>query len=586
MAASGVWSIEQLFKIGEHAVDPLRTLSCVEYDSTLVAVDALVSGRLQKPEGYCALYSPSDNCHVVLYRSDKEAEARSLFLRPYSTLVRASSLTEAFGQSTTRWHVDLAFPLPEARLDRSRVLANDQADSITGAVKFLNSGAMPSPPRFCIVYSASTSRYFVLFQDGCEAEARTYFKVHVYGSPARLFSAKTVISETHCIMHLAVLLYRLLEFCANVLMFCFATWILHPVIYVSAFVLLWYLPATLHMRGWRRPILYPLVNFVVDDFSFHNIHPTPRNATCVYVFAVVRVAFLLVFVPMVAPPHFSKFSVPFMSVFRNEPAIGQMTKVFYDANSKQLAKLIVSLTGLAIFLFFVAGIVWICIVVHMLTVRSCAGYASPICGEKDESMLERIDELGAQLELVSNLEPKECFAELMRLKRTRPKFKHAGFFPTFGPAWAVVLHIGLDLFNAFNFFNSGDYWRTVALAVLVLITIFYVSNLTEHGLLSIYTECKRSWDSGIFTRDYMTFVRADKGIQSIPSLVLTVSGLPFTVSRPTDMFGCIGALVTTTCVLVPFINREYDYGVEQEIVVPAEDLTTASVSAELLLSQS
>eukprot|EP00927_Polykrikos_kofoidii_P058980 TRINITY_DN5393_c0_g1_i5.p1 TRINITY_DN5393_c0_g1~~TRINITY_DN5393_c0_g1_i5.p1 ORF type:complete len:602 (+),score=58.18 TRINITY_DN5393_c0_g1_i5:51-1808(+) len=585
MAASGAWSIEQMFKSEDHSVDPSRTLSLVEYGSTLVAVDALVSGRLQKPEGYCALYSPSDNCYVVLYRSDAEAEARALFLRPCSTLARAP-FVDSHGQSTARWHVDLAFPLPEARLDRSRVLANDQADSITGAVKFLNSGAMPSPPRFCIVYSASTSRYFVLFQDGCEAEARTYFKVHVYGSPARLFSAKTVISETSRSMHLAVLLYRLLEFCANVLLFCFATWMLHPVIYMSTFVLFWYLPATLHMRGWRRPILYPLVNFVVDDFSFHNIHPTPRNATCVYVFAVVRVAVLLVFVPMVAPPHFSCLSVSFMSVFQNKAAIRELSSIFPAERKKTFEHFIVLLWSVASTFFFVAGIVWICIVVHMLIFRSCAGYPSPICGEKDESMLERIDELGAQLELISNLEPEECFAELMRLRRTRPKFEQAGFFATFGPLWAIVLHLGLDLFNAFNFFNSSDYWRAAALVFLALITIIYVSNLTEHGLLNMYTECKRSWDSGIFTRDYMTFVRADKGIHSIPSLVLTVSALPFTIPKPMDLCGCLGTLVMTTRALVPFITREYDYGVEQEKVVTAEELATASLSTELVQSQS
>merc|ERR1712062_506918 len=182
------------------------------------------------------------------------------------------------------------------------------------------------------------------------------------------------------------------------------------------------------------------------------------------------------------------------------------------------------------------------------------------CAGGTKETLEGIRKLGVKIQFNADKDPAACREGLERLQQEHPKFRLTSVGNTFGPAWAVLLHIGIDVVNILNFIKTEDTARALLLAFTILISVCFANNLTTGGFFSIYHETKLSWDRGLFTDDYLKFITADKGIQAIPSLLIIVSGLPLHASHATKTLGGLGSILINVVLVVPFIYEQFDLG--------------------------
>uniref|UniRef100_A0A7S4PTP1 Uncharacterized protein n=1 Tax=Alexandrium monilatum TaxID=311494 RepID=A0A7S4PTP1_9DINO len=464
--------------------------------------------------------------------------------------------------ATEVWTMRRSFRVHASQVDRLLLLDRHNVSSVTDAVSRLNSNDIRWAEGLCVVYSASHSAYYVLYQLGYEETAHARFdEVRPVAMPARLCAAKAVVSESMQLWSLAVLLYRLAEFSANVVLFSFMTWFVQPVLLTLLFVLLWYLPAVLHNGSFGKPLGYPLLNFVVDDFSFLNIHPTPRSAWNMYAIAAARVFLLLLMIPLLNPA-WSPLPGSVLHLLAHKQVLDIMRERLAD--SKRVLPVVYLWVGLNVFVV-VLSVCWLVVTLHMLLVQECRGVRSPIRGFIDAELLRSIGSLADEVEAASALEPSGCRREMQRLQETHPKLKIANFFSTFGPAWAVILHIGIDVVNIVSFATTGrDPTRAILLGLAVFITLCYAAQTARVGLRSLYQESVLSWERGLFTESYLAFVRADRGVQTIPALIIINSALPFTVTSAMASVGALGSVGIAVALVVPFICEQYDYGIERD----------------------
>mmetsp|Transcript_113181 Transcript_113181/g.205873 ORF Transcript_113181/g.205873 Transcript_113181/m.205873 type:complete len:495 (+) Transcript_113181:65-1549(+) len=432
------------------------------------------------------------------------------------------------------------------------------------ALEQLNRQLINPPLGFCIIFSEASQASYVLYRGDSKMAAFDRFGRTEASVPSRLVAAKAVAKQRFVLLPLAVLLYRFMEFNAQVSLLTFLTWFIRPSVLSVMFILLWYLPAARHVASLGKPIGYPLLNFVVDDFSFLSLHPTPRNASCMYMLAATRVClmFCLILLLFILPEQVR-------DVIAHSPVIDQFNHFDVHGLEVYIRECWIALGAVVVF----SSLLWLCIIVFTFLKKQCGGRPSPILGVRDDAMLFRVDELASKIEVAAQLEPAECREELLRLKRDEPRLQLVNFVSVFGPAWAILLHIGIDMFNIYNFIVGEDYIRAALLALAILITVCYMANTTEHGLLSLYHECKESWDRGMFTDDYLKFVRADKGIQAIPALIIVMSGLPFKEFKAGNLkstVGGLGSIAINLALVVPFIMQEFDLGIEKDGFEPPE----------------
>uniref|UniRef100_A0A7S4UA76 Uncharacterized protein n=1 Tax=Alexandrium monilatum TaxID=311494 RepID=A0A7S4UA76_9DINO len=439
--------------------------------------------------------------------------------------------------ATEVWTMRRSFRVHASQVDRLLLLDRHNVSSVTDAVSRLNSNDIRWAEGLCVVYSASHSAYYVLYQLGYEETAHARFdEVRPVAMPARLCAAKAVL-------------------------FSFMTWFVQPVLLTLLFVLLWYLPAVLHNGSFGKPLGYPLLNFVVDDFSFLNIHPTPRSAWNMYAIAAARVFLLLLMIPLLNPA-WSPLPGSVLHLLAHKQVLDIMRERLAD--SKRVLPVVYLWVGLNVFVV-VLSVCWLVVTLHMLLVQECRGVRSPIRGFIDAELLRSIGSLADEVEAASALEPSGCRREMQRLQETHPKLKIANFFSTFGPAWAVILHIGIDVVNIVSFATTGrDPTRAILLGLAVFITLCYAAQTARVGLRSLYQESVLSWERGLFTESYLAFVRADRGVQTIPALIIINSALPFTVTSAMASVGALGSVGIAVALVVPFICEQYDYGIERD----------------------
>lgn len=474
------------------------------------------------------------------------------------------------------WSAYQAFGLGEeevtAEMRRELLLDGAEIKSIEAAVDVLNAGraASQAAPGFCIVYDESRKAYFVLFRgDSQQVAMRKFGRVQLTRA-ARLFASKTVASEIRSVMPLAIQFYRLMEFCANVVLLALMTWLVQPLVLLTLFLALWYVPAVLRLGAVGKPIGYPIFNFVVDDFSFLSLYPRPKNAWPMFALVVVRVVLLLALIPVC----FAHLPKNVTSWLVHTEVIDLILGRVERAHGIGIAVRFVWLAVVCAVLLF-SGL-YLCITLHMLLIPRCCGRPSPIHGLRNDALLARVRELAEQIDAATaNEDPATCRREMQRLRASRPKLKLANVVSTFGPAWAVLLHIGIDVFNIVNFAVAQDYGRAALLAFFILVTLLYAQNCTTGGLPSMWRETVTSWRRGLCTDDYLAFVRADKGIQAIPALVVTVSGLPFKMKGVKSTLGGLGSIGISIVLLVPFIYQQFDLGIECH-----EDTVTADSPEE------
>lgn len=387
-------------------------------------------------------------------------------------------------------------------------------------------------------------------------------------APVRLTAARAVVAEMGSGPLLAALLFRLGEFSANVLLLCGLQWLVDPRILLPMFLLLWYLPAAVHNKSWWAPIRYPLLNFVVDDFSLLGIHPHPRCPRRIYWVAVARVLLMLLLVLLLEIYRSSSPLLPkgFMKWLRNNPAILALS------TRRELPRVVRNLwTGIA-FTIICCSIAWLVVTVFLLWCPRCRGRPTPFFAPRRDHMVDRIDALASEVQHIVMLEDvrgtggaRRCREALVTLRDERwPHLKLTNAFTTFGPAWAALLHFGTDCVNIFTFVSNGDLIFAALMLFMLWITIGYAWTATERGPHRIYQETKLSFDCGVYTHDLLVILRADKGFQMIPALFMQIYGLPFAATNWTAALSAAASIGATILFVVPFIHNDYDLGIECE----------------------
>lgn len=339
------------------------------------------------------------------------------------------------------------------------------------------------------------------------------------------------------------------------------------------FISLWYLPAVYRVRSLWKPIKYPLFNFVVDDFTLLGIRPEARDARPTYAIAVFRVCILLIMAPLL----FRGSVVPegFRHYLENTDSVAHIREK--QISHGDVFELLWNALG---WIVIVTSFLWVCITVHMALVRHCCGFRSPLWGERNEEMLRRIDKLALKIEAATTQQPAECRMALLSLQEECPKLKLATFLKTFAAAWNVVLHMGVDIYNIFTFALEPDILRAVFLSLVVFATVLYMVTYLHHGVGGIYHTSKLSWDRGVFTNDYMTFVRADTGIQRIPEFIISASGLAFAPNNLRSILPLFGSMFLCIVSAVPFIYKENDLGIERQGLSMEAVLLSSEIALE------
>jgi len=467
---------------------------------------------------------------------------------------------ESAAQLANLWSAFNSFQIQENEIVQSLLLDPQHTNSVSLAIKKLNSGELSCPEGFCIVYSRSSETHYVLYRGNARAAAMARFKRDEIGVSARLCAAKAVATARWRCLTQLVLLYRLMEFLANVVLLTLMTWLVQPWVLIFLFLVLWYLPAALHMESFVTPILYPIYNFVVDDFSFLGLHPSPKSGRRMYLLAICRVILLLTLIPTILLAEIRLPEVRDMLIHSST-----VDKINHLANVEKRKLVLLTQWLWCVFgtVVLVLSILWVLLTILILLVPRIKGQPSPIAGVRFDELLCDIDSLGYQIQMAAKLSPPECRTELCKLQAQNSTLNLTNFVSTFGPAWAVCLHLAIDTFNAVSMIVRLDTLRGIALLTITIFTLAYMQG-TQGGVATLYRESCLSWSRGVFTDDYLAFIRADKGVQAIPALIIIASALPYTANSVISAVGGLGSIVIGIVLVVPFVFQELDLGIERE----------------------
>mmetsp|Transcript_14690 Transcript_14690/g.28965 ORF Transcript_14690/g.28965 Transcript_14690/m.28965 type:complete len:475 (-) Transcript_14690:76-1500(-) len=401
----------------------------------------------------------------------------------------------------------------------------------------------------------------------------------VFASGSRMAAAMSVALERTPALAAASLLFRVLELSANVLLLACLAWLVRFLVIVFLFVSLWYIPAARHVESYKMPLVFPVLCFVVDDFSMLGLHPKPRSAVSMYRIMVFRVVVLLLFWFFIAGPGrheaiakqlpwlmWCLFDRGIMKKFTDNSSSTEQTEFRIDLINLWRA------LGLSV---VVLSLLWLSIAIHMLLVGHFAGRPSPLRAEVSADMT-RVMHLTALVDETRDLGDGECRDALLRLKQQNyPRFVLMNIASTFGPIAGFVSRFAAEVYSVVIFAVSMVYYAYMKywlpaiaqgilgslLACTVLITIY---NIALRAPMQILVEAKRSWDRGIATEPYLDIIRADKGAQALPALFIKIIGLPFAVSTPLQLVVSWGSILGVVGVVALFVFQRFDLGIENE----------------------
>jgi len=185
------------------------------------AVDLLNQAAIPCSEGFCVVYSSSTNFYILLYRSGREAEAlsrlglakdaevepRSLgpkavrdprfVITPVASPEAQRPSVVALGGWSAQQNVGLGPRGAEAVFEgKARLLDEAAVHSMNVAVEQLNHGTLQCPEGYCVVFSASSEMYILMFRAGCEQQAMVALGLRIEApTRARRRATLTVPSE-------------------------------------------------------------------------------------------------------------------------------------------------------------------------------------------------------------------------------------------------------------------------------------------------------------------------------------------------------------------------------------------------------
>jgi len=411
--------------------------------------------------------------------------------------------------------------------------------------------------------------------------------------PARLMAAAAVAKKKWPIAQTTVLLFRLFDFCANVLMLCGTLWYVDQRAVVPFFVLFWYLPAWHRVGSWWKPLRLPLLNFVVDDFSMLGLHPNPRPAKFIHLIYVLRVFILAVAVPALA---FSSWEAWF-EVFANRNAVdifncdGKRESECIPPGSKTVWK-VAGLTSLALTYIWLLGLT-------ALLLLAFVKKKGPLSWEKDKDSMKRIDRLAEHIDLAAaHADWRTCVAVMKKLRSKHPSLKLTTIGTTMGPSVAWIVHLLLDISVAYTFFSHGwprrhkdhpehdSYLPDMILGGLTVLNfgmvLWHTARVAgSYNPFLMFPEARASFLRGVFTERFVDIVYSDLGFHVLPTLFINAFGLPFRADSVFKLVGAVWAILLTVFSSVPFIFQQFDLGVEREGLAQEQRvrLTTADQRA-------
>lgn len=401
-----------------------------------------------------------------------------------------------------------------------------------------------------------------------------------FASGSRLAAAMAVVKQRSPWRAVGALVFRVLELSAQALLPAVMIWVVEPAAMGVFFMLFWYLPSAWHVSSYKKPFAFPLLAFVVDDFSILGLHPTPRNAKKMYRIMVVRVALLLAVVPLSYGPisplpawvRLFFFDQDVWNAFKAQLKHGQ---IHHQGSEGEMG---IVFLWLALFAsVIVLSALWLFIALHMLFISTCQGRKSPIVGEVSRDFV-KVQELAAQVDETKNLNDEECHEALLRLKQRYPAFMLTNVFNTCGPAMGFLSRlvteaysIGLFVMAAIttyegkhpNYMNNAARQTFLASVLGVTLAVTLVQ-LGMHHPETIIREVRRSWARGVHTEGYLAIVRADKGAQAVPALFVKIYGLPFAATTAFSVIVSWVSILGVIGVVSLFTFQQFDLGVEAE----------------------
>lgn len=169
----GTWTVEQAYELGTEGEEHIHEGKGVpvldkSHSSVANTVDALASGMLPIPEGYCIVFSKSKQRYYLLWRDDKEDEA-------FAKLGLSGHQEHPEEPWSTRQVVALGHVGSEVNWEqRAGLLDKGVYNSVSAAVEALNSGVIQVEMGYCAVFSESQQYYYLLYRSDKSAEAETF----------------------------------------------------------------------------------------------------------------------------------------------------------------------------------------------------------------------------------------------------------------------------------------------------------------------------------------------------------------------------------------------------------------------------
>uniref|UniRef100_A0A7S2JGN2 WW domain-containing protein n=1 Tax=Zooxanthella nutricula TaxID=1333877 RepID=A0A7S2JGN2_9DINO len=164
-AGACAWSIDYTYALGpeghEYKFHSKVRMLDRSYTSVSSTVEALQEGTLIVEEGICVLFSASRGLYYLVWRQDRQDLADRICFP---------------------WNMDQVMcmgpvGLEDAFANRAALLEKDVYVSVTQAIEALNLGELDfSEPGWCVVFSESQQRYYLLFHCDKAADVAATFQ--------------------------------------------------------------------------------------------------------------------------------------------------------------------------------------------------------------------------------------------------------------------------------------------------------------------------------------------------------------------------------------------------------------------------
>jgi len=153
-AGPGQWSTSQAFDLGgdgERYTWEGRVQLIDAYTSVAQCCDALTAGLVSAPAGFCCVYSSRKQSYWLLWRDDKEADAKAAASVAWSSL---NCFEIGPLGSESHFH------------GKAQMLDHQVHNDVDKTVDALNKDDSSVPYGFCVIYDLVKTKYCLLWKEG------------------------------------------------------------------------------------------------------------------------------------------------------------------------------------------------------------------------------------------------------------------------------------------------------------------------------------------------------------------------------------------------------------------------------------